>query len=331
MGKLFSSFVLLRYHHTEYSQPKSRMVPHEHAHIELYYVIDREVEVTYTAAENKETRTITLHPHEFCVIRPFTQHEIQSDYPDLKVFNLELGAADISLTANEALKRSEYINAFPEAVKLLDEWKDVIAFIDNRNVANALLKFKKYTPDDDSLMSAARFELDIKKLFLEVIGCNSLTYAAKVPNVNIYAKKASNYLIANHNRDIQVREVAGHVGVTTVYLQRIFREAFGMTVKKYLDNIRVEQARNLLADTNFSPQDIAGIVGFGSARTFAATFKQFTGLSPSQYRYSMAHDSTMYHAYRPTDKIKMLPYGSLGTKLRRKNPPDSENKDENNN
>ena len=62
------------------------------------------------------------------------------------------------------------------------------------------------------------------------------------------------------------------------------KEHTGKTFAKYVEDLRVEQAKKLLKETSFSNEKIAEAAGFGSANSFYRVFKKKTGVSPGEFR-----------------------------------------------
>jgi transcriptional regulator GlxA family with amidase domain len=82
-------------------------------------------------------------------------------------------------------------------------------------------------------------------------------------------------------------EVARQVGTYDKKLTRIFRRHLGMTVFAWIREERLHKSQELLADSGMGIQDIAALVGFGSACNFTTAFRRRTGLTPSEYRKRM--------------------------------------------
>lgn len=82
-------------------------------------------------------------------------------------------------------------------------------------------------------------------------------------------------------------EVARQVGTYDKKLTRIFRRYLGMTVFAWVREERLRKSQELLADSGMEIQDIAALVGFGSACNFTTAFRRRTGLTPSEYRERM--------------------------------------------
>ncbi len=97
-------------------------------------------------------------------------------------------------------------------------------------------------------------------------------------------QRAQAYIEANLAEDLKLPDVAKRAGVSTSQLQRIFRNALGMTYSTYLTTMRMQKAKELLAGTDRPITDIAFIVGYNDSTYFSTAFRKHEGISPSQYR-----------------------------------------------
>lgn len=85
--------------------------------------------------------------------------------------------------------------------------------------------------------------------------------------------------------------IASDFGVSRRHLTRIFAEETGDTILGYVQRLRVECAKQLLAYTRLSIIDVASSVGFQSASHFADMFRRMTALSPDQWRRQATRSS----------------------------------------
>lgn len=97
-------------------------------------------------------------------------------------------------------------------------------------------------------------------------------------------KKAIQYIAANSAQPITLNDVASHVHLNPAYFSTVFKQSTGSSFKEYLNMVRIEESKLLLANTNYSIIDIAVAVGFEDQSYFSKVFKKFTGLTPKQYR-----------------------------------------------
>lgn len=73
-------------------------------------------------------------------------------------------------------------------------------------------------------------------------------------------------------------------GISGVSLNKYFEIAYGSTIKRYMQEARMQEAARLLAETNRSVADIALSVGYESQSKFGNVFKRKYGHTPLEYR-----------------------------------------------
>lgn len=83
---------------------------------------------------------------------------------------------------------------------------------------------------------------------------------------------------------IQVSDVLRAVAVSRSWLERRFQEALGRSPAEEIRRVRIDRAKQLLADTEMPVPQVAVAAGFGSREYLAYAFKQATGLTPREFR-----------------------------------------------
>jgi AraC family transcriptional regulator len=73
-------------------------------------------------------------------------------------------------------------------------------------------------------------------------------------------------------------------GVSASHLARCFKQTTGLTVHAYVQSIRIERARTLLAESGLPLKEIAAACGFATPRYFSTAFRRAAGESPRNYR-----------------------------------------------
>jgi AraC-like DNA-binding protein len=86
------------------------------------------------------------------------------------------------------------------------------------------------------------------------------------------------------NEPFRLSAVASEIGYHPVYVMRVFRRHYGMSVADYVRKLRVEYARKHLACEGMSLVDVGLSAGFPSQAYFSTIFKRETGITPGQYR-----------------------------------------------
>lgn len=79
----------------------------------------------------------------------------------------------------------------------------------------------------------------------------------------------------------QLAEIA-HLSRAT--LQRMFSAAYGTSVMRYIEHLRMAQARELLAGGGMAVAEVAARVGYGDANHFARVFRRHLGCAPREFR-----------------------------------------------
>lgn len=101
---------------------------------------------------------------------------------------------------------------------------------------------------------------------------------------NEYVRKVELYIADNYPVNFSMDDVAEHVGLTRQYISQLFKKHYNMTLIDYLSQYRIEQAKQLLADSGMKINDIGSKVGFNSKSYFTKVFKQYAGITPTEYR-----------------------------------------------
>ena len=97
-----------------------------------------------------------------------------------------------------------------------------------------------------------------------------------------YVYEAREYIEQNYMHEINVENIAREMNINRRYLSRIFKEKTGKTLNVYLTHIRMQAAWNCLC-CGMNVTDTAFACGFSNPQIFSKRFKQFVGLSPSEY------------------------------------------------
>ncbi|MFC5450028.1 helix-turn-helix domain-containing protein [Paenibacillus aestuarii] len=99
------------------------------------------------------------------------------------------------------------------------------------------------------------------------------------------------YMQAHYAEDITLDHVASKLNITGGYLSTYFKEKTGTNFVDYVNEFRVKLATDLLLKQELKIQDVATAVGYQTMRSFNRTFKNLTGVTPSEYRKSRALES----------------------------------------
>jgi AraC family transcriptional regulator len=85
---------------------------------------------------------------------------------------------------------------------------------------------------------------------------------------------------------LALSQLARYVGYSPYHFTRIFKERVGLSPLYYVSSIRLQKAKDLLLQTNFSVRDIGLEIGQQSLGTFTTRFTERVGVTPSEFRNS---------------------------------------------
>lgn len=97
-------------------------------------------------------------------------------------------------------------------------------------------------------------------------------------------KKALHFIRANYAEGITVADVARHMGYSESYFGYAFKKKYKMSVSRYIRELQLAKAKDLLVDTAFAISAVASYVGFDDSNYFTAIFKKHFGISPKEFR-----------------------------------------------
>ena len=99
-----------------------------------------------------------------------------------------------------------------------------------------------------------------------------------------FLKDVYKYIENNYTRKLCLDETEKRARLSKYHFCRVFKTLTGQTVMKYVNNVRIEKAKELLRKSLFSITEICFQVGFANLSNFNRTFKKVSGMAPSEYR-----------------------------------------------
>ena len=96
--------------------------------------------------------------------------------------------------------------------------------------------------------------------------------------------EVAEFLRAHYKTSLTVREIAERFYVHPVYLGQSFARKYGMGILDYVHELRIGEAKRLLARTEMTLGAIAEAVGYNVYQHFLKQFERRTGMKPAAYR-----------------------------------------------
>jgi AraC-like DNA-binding protein len=95
---------------------------------------------------------------------------------------------------------------------------------------------------------------------------------------------AKEYLLRHLTNGVSLSDVAAHLQVSNGHLAHTFKRVAGQSLFTYFRQLRLEQAKLQLLNSEKNITEIAAACGFSSTTLFCRNFKQYTGHTPMGYR-----------------------------------------------
>ncbi len=86
------------------------------------------------------------------------------------------------------------------------------------------------------------------------------------------------------NENLDAEKLSREVGVSRIQLYRKTKALTGQTVNQFIRSIRLKKAARLLKEQSMTVSEIAYVVGFSAPNHFASYFKEYFGMTPTDYK-----------------------------------------------
>ncbi|PKM69887.1 MAG: hypothetical protein CVU94_01785 [Firmicutes bacterium HGW-Firmicutes-19] len=227
------------------------------------------------------------------------------DWTDVQVIVLQPRL--VKLNQVENVKASEYIwKLFKPNITLIDEFS--VGAIATTEQINAFLHWNHHAwiagishqvDKSDHLSKcfrqakvACEFALTKEEVQVQYYS-NIITSEATDARLQIKSQLHS-YISRNfQNPQLSIETLAQELGYSIGYLRQIFKEEMGVPYNEYLIQVRMEEAKRLLKETDLSAKDIADRIGISDSRYFYTIFKSRIGLTAQEYRRENREDTVV--------------------------------------
>lgn len=139
------------------------------------------------------------------------------------------------------------------------------------------LEYRRMLNNETCQMECVR---DTYSILLKLIK-NQMKY---IPSVKVEKlSPVMDYILANYTKKIRNEDLANIIGVSTVYFRKLFTETYHVSPMKYIKQLRIIKAEEMLKTDYGSISEIATSLGYPTVYDFSRDFKKNTELSPSNY------------------------------------------------
>ncbi|PLS01088.1 response regulator [Neobacillus cucumis] len=125
----------------------------------------------------------------------------------------------------------------------------------------------------------------LRKQFLEfVLESKEMITILRKQSSDGEAHKIKQFVDSHYRENMSLKSIAAKFYMNPVYLGQLFKKTYGIYFKDYLLQVRINEAKKLLRQSELKIYEIAERVGFNNTDYFVTMFGKYEKLTPSEYR-----------------------------------------------
>lgn len=97
-------------------------------------------------------------------------------------------------------------------------------------------------------------------------------------------EKVKEYIDEHYRQGITLEEMAAHVGLSPNYFSNVFKKEFGNTFVEFITGRRMNEAKLLIMENQYSLKEISYMVGYNDPNYFSRVFKRSYQMSPKKFQ-----------------------------------------------
>ena len=109
-------------------------------------------------------------------------------------------------------------------------------------------------------------------------------YEAELEKSKGLIQQINEYIHQHYAENLTRSEIGTEFYLVPEYLAKMYKKKTGIALKDYINDYRIQQAKQMLAHSDKQVGEVAVDVGFGNLSYFSTLFKKSTGMTPVEYR-----------------------------------------------
>ena len=125
--------------------------------------------------------------------------------------------------------------------------------------------------------------LSIEQLLIRLIRKHINMAPVKINKSNDLLAQITDYLSANVEERLEFKDILVQFNLSASVVKKIFRQQMGCGVMDYFTRLKVDKAKELIREENYTFTEISEKLGFNTSQYFTTVFKRVSGMTPSEY------------------------------------------------
>ncbi|MDG5787135.1 AraC family transcriptional regulator [Evansella sp. AB-P1] len=238
---------------------------HYHDDYQILYALDGSGKITVDSSiyEFKKDTAVLLVPN--------SQHSIEA-HAKLTVLVLAFSKEKL------AVKFSDTLFSDIEAQSTFYDL-DPFSASELRQLLRKLLFEQNNSKEPYRNLASPLFLLEMLLIFARINKRTNFSDANEMRSTRI-----KEYINSHYFENIHAETLASKFGISTRYMNDIFKSYYNVTPMQHLQHVRINRAKSLLIDTDKEIVSICFEVGYETLSTFYRSFKNTVGMSPHKFR-----------------------------------------------
>jgi AraC-type DNA-binding domain-containing proteins len=99
-----------------------------------------------------------------------------------------------------------------------------------------------------------------------------------------YIDRIMEYIKLHFTSELDIEKMVKYTGISYSYIRKIIKQETDKSVIDHINELRIEEAKKLLRQTNMKVSDIALSIGYNNDQSFSRFFKKIEGITPGEFR-----------------------------------------------
>lgn len=271
-----------------------RLIPHIYNIVQNYLDLDMIIGVSSLHYGEEKIREAWNQAYRM-LDRSFFDKKAVYFYEDLRDYYLKAGEFDGKLTEIENSLKECVVDGKTEEIR--ERMQEYFEEIRNGKIAEPqrirvfcqdivkLLQAQERNWQDAQILEILQKQESLEEMESQVyIWLDSVIPEKTDQSTNWLVRRACDYIREHYRQDISLSDIAAYLELSESYASRIFNKHMGKNIPAYINQLRIEEARELLKNTNKKIYEVATEVGYTSTTAFHMAFKKQEGITPIEYR-----------------------------------------------
>lgn len=134
-----------------------------------------------------------------------------------------------------------------------------------------------------SFGSSQMIKLCVEMLLIRLIRKNINHRPVQIQKNSMLLVEITDFLAENVERKLLFEDILKHFNLSSSVVKKLFREQMGCGIMDYFLRLKIDRAKELIREENYTFTEIAEKLGFNTSQYFTTAFKRVSGMTPTDY------------------------------------------------